>query len=128
MHTVGLVQEIDFFSIAADVACGMEFLHTRMQLMHRDLKSPNILMDLAGKAKLADFGLTCLEQPDGEKTAEIGTYRWMAPEVRVCFSVPLPHTLAGVIRHNGRWWCGRLSFDRRQGSRVCGGRVVARDG
>ena len=62
----------------------MEFLHTRMQLMHRDLKSPNILMDSqqAGRAKLADFGLTCLEQPEGEKTAEIGTYRWMAPEVR----------------------------------------------
>lgn len=76
-------QEINFFSIAADVACGMEFLHTRMQLMHRDLKSPNILMDSqqAGRAKLADFGLTCLEQPEGEKTAEIGTYRWMAPEV-----------------------------------------------
>lgn len=73
--------EINFFSIAADVACGMEFLHTRMQLMHRDLKSPNILMDQAGRAKLADFGLTCLEQPEGEKTAEIGTYRWMAPEV-----------------------------------------------
>jgi serine/threonine protein kinase len=75
-------QDIDFFVIAGDVACGMEFLHTRMQLMHRDLKSPNILMDMSGRAKLADFGLTCLEQPEGEKTAEIGTYRWMAPEVR----------------------------------------------
>ena len=42
--------------VALDVAEGMVFLHGRM-LIHRDLKSPNVLIDLAGRAKIADFGL-----------------------------------------------------------------------
>ena len=33
------------------------------------------------QVKIADFGLTCLVDSGPEKTAEIGTYRWMAPEV-----------------------------------------------
>jgi tRNA A-37 threonylcarbamoyl transferase component Bud32 len=73
--------QVDFFVTANSVARGMEYLHEHCQMLHRDLKSPNLLMDASGKAKIADFGLTCLADTGVEKTAEIGTYRWMAPEV-----------------------------------------------
>ena len=43
--------------IAADVAEGMAFLHGRL-LLHRDLKSMNVLLDQHGRAKVADFGLS----------------------------------------------------------------------
>lgn len=42
--------------IAKDIAEGMEFLHGR-NLIHRDLKSLNVLIDESGRAKIADFGM-----------------------------------------------------------------------
>merc|ERR1719217_394706 len=60
-------------------------------VMHRDLKSPNILLESKGNSlyescplKIADFGLARhlpLEDRAASLTAETGSYRWMAPEV-----------------------------------------------
>jgi hypothetical protein len=52
---------------ADDVAAGLEALHAR-GLVHRDLKCANVMLDGAGHARLADFGLTALagsRVPDG---------------------------------------------------------------
>jgi len=46
-------------SIACNVACGMLCLHERYNLLHLDLKSPNVLMH-KGIAKVADFGFGTL--------------------------------------------------------------------
>lgn len=48
-------------------------------ILHRDLKSLNIVLDKAANAKLTDFGWTRLKAK--KMTAKIGTYQWMAPEV-----------------------------------------------
>jgi len=76
-----------FWKIADDVANGMGYLH-RKQILHRDIKPGNILLegDVAGgafSAKLTDFGVAIMhESAAGEEhTAETGTYRWMSPEV-----------------------------------------------
>lgn len=71
---------IDPIGLAMDIAAGMTHLHSA-NILHRDLKSGNIMLDCQGRAKLCDFGLSCFIRPDGEPTAETGTYRWMAPEV-----------------------------------------------
>ena len=71
---------IDGLRIALEVSSGMKHLHSK-EVLHRDLKSGNIMLDAQGHAKICDFGLSCFVRQDGEQTAETGTYRWMAPEV-----------------------------------------------
>ncbi|KAE8883530.1 hypothetical protein PF005_g26239 [Phytophthora fragariae] len=73
---------IDFFRLAAEMAMGMNYLHL-CSIMHRDLKSGNVLIDSHGTAKISDFGLSCVLEigSSSDLTAETGTYRWMAPEV-----------------------------------------------
>ena len=65
---------------ALDIAKGLYYLHTNRQpILHRDIKSLNILLDHALTCKLADFGWTRIKAK--VMTSKIGTYQWMAPEV-----------------------------------------------
>eukprot|EP00210_Caulerpa_lentillifera_P001441 g1383.t1 len=66
--------------IALDVSRGMDYLH-RMHIIHRDLKTANLLIDNTGTVKIADFGVARIMDAVCCATAETGTYRWMAPEV-----------------------------------------------
>ncbi|KAH6782531.1 hypothetical protein C2S51_007824 [Perilla frutescens var. frutescens] len=65
---------------AIDVCKGMEYLHQK-NVIHRDLKTANLLMDTSNVVKVADFGVARLQNNGGVMTGETGTYRWMAPEV-----------------------------------------------
>eukprot|EP00271_Cylindrocystis_brebissonii_P001072 TRINITY_DN11321_c0_g1_i2.p1 TRINITY_DN11321_c0_g1~~TRINITY_DN11321_c0_g1_i2.p1 ORF type:complete len:960 (-),score=191.25 TRINITY_DN11321_c0_g1_i2:934-3813(-) len=69
--------------MALDVAQGMNYLHNaKPPIVHRDLKSPNLLVDYNWTVKVGDFGLsktkhaTFLTAKSGK-----GTPQWMAPEV-----------------------------------------------
>ncbi|XP_021901056.1 probable serine/threonine-protein kinase PBL3 isoform X2 [Carica papaya] len=71
-------------SIAVGVARGLSFLHSlEANVIYRDLKASNILLDSDYKAKLSDFGLA-REGPTGDKThvstRVIGTRGYAAPE------------------------------------------------
>ncbi|KAE9603497.1 putative protein kinase RLK-Pelle-RLCK-VIIa-1 family [Lupinus albus] len=71
--------------IAARSARGLEHLHCKADppVIHRDLKSANILLDNEFNPKLSDFGLAKVG-PDGDKshvsTRVMGTYGYCAPE------------------------------------------------
>ncbi|XP_015884450.3 probable serine/threonine-protein kinase SIS8 [Ziziphus jujuba] len=69
--------------MAHDVAKGMNYLHTsHPTIVHRDLKSPNLLVDRNWVVKVCDFGLSRMKHHtflSSKSTA--GTPEWMAPEV-----------------------------------------------
>ncbi|EPS66153.1 hypothetical protein M569_08620 [Genlisea aurea] len=65
---------------ALDVARGMEYVHG-LNLIHRDLKSDNLLISADKSIKIADFGVARIEVQTEGMTPETGTYRWMAPEM-----------------------------------------------
>lgn len=63
---------------ALDVARGMAYVHG-LGLIHRDLKSDNLLIFADKSIKIADFGVARIEVQTEGMTPETGTYRWMAP-------------------------------------------------
>jgi len=60
---------------------GLEFLHER-HVIHRDIKSDNILINLEGDVRLADFGYAVqLTEENVARKTRVGTPCWMAPEL-----------------------------------------------
>lgn len=67
--------------IALHVAHALTYLHSLQPVVvHRDLKSKNILLNANYDAKLTDFGVS-RERIDATMTAGVGSSLWMAPEV-----------------------------------------------
>lgn len=72
--------------LAKNIATGLDYLHSQ-NIIHRDLKSPNILLDATLTAKIGDFGLsvtknTLSTQPGVVTTrGAAGSLPWMAPEL-----------------------------------------------
>ncbi|KAF1795619.1 Protein kinase-like domain [Phytophthora cactorum] len=65
-----------------DTAKGMSYLHHfERPILHRDLKSPNLLVDKNFNIKLSDFGLARVKAHVQTMTGNCGTVQWMAPEV-----------------------------------------------
>lgn len=68
-------------NIALEVAKGLLYLHTQ-GLIHRDLKSGNILLNRYRQAKITDFGLSKIRSDSIETIAERAkSFPWMAPEL-----------------------------------------------
>ncbi|XP_059641036.1 calcium/calmodulin-regulated receptor-like kinase 2 [Cornus florida] len=67
--------------ISLDISHGIEYLHDGAvpPVIHRDLKSANILLDQSMRAKVADFGLSKEEAFDGRNSGLRGTYGYIDP-------------------------------------------------
>ena len=74
------------YRVSAGIARGLAYLHAhRPAILHRDVKSPNVLVDVGDVAKLCDVGLArnagLGDASRAAMTAGCGTPQWMPPEV-----------------------------------------------
>ena len=73
------------WNIATDMAHGLTLIHDE-KMLHRDLKSLNVLLDGNLRAKISDFGLADVKDETKTTTSTlggsaVGTVSWMAPEI-----------------------------------------------
>ncbi|KAL2483328.1 Protein kinase superfamily protein [Forsythia ovata] len=67
--------------IALDIARGLSYMHS-LNIVHRDVKTENMLLDKEGRVKITDFGVSRVEAANlSEMTVRTGTVGYMAPEV-----------------------------------------------
>ncbi|XP_029173027.1 mitogen-activated protein kinase kinase kinase 12 isoform X2 [Nylanderia fulva] len=74
------VPPVRLVSWSKEIAAGMAYLHAH-KIIHRDLKSPNVLIGQDEVLKISDFGTSRQWNEVSTKMTFVGTVAWMAPEV-----------------------------------------------
>lgn len=76
----GPLKEEEVVAVLREVLSGLVFLHAA-NVVHRDIKAANILMNGNGKVKIADFGVARELNATKRRFSVVGSPYWMAPEV-----------------------------------------------
>lgn len=75
------LSEFRIVEYSKDILNGLSYIHNKMKGMHRDLKPGNILISADGTLKLCDFGLAKLNAEDVSNHTQVGTPKYIAPEI-----------------------------------------------
>ncbi|HYH07005.1 MAG TPA: serine/threonine-protein kinase [Thermoanaerobaculia bacterium] len=100
-------------ALARDIFDGLAALH-REEIVHRDMKPSNVLVDKDGRAKISDFGLAILRE--GTPYARAGTPSYMAPEQ----AAGAPATYASDV-----YSAGLILYEMFTGEKLAAGRGAA---
>ncbi|RKO96262.1 hypothetical protein CXG81DRAFT_6749, partial [Caulochytrium protostelioides] len=99
-------------SILYESVQGLEYLHTKYGLIHRDIKAGNLLLTESGEVKLADFGVSAKLREVGDRARTfIGTPYWMAPEVIMTDPDSATHSTASYDAKADIWSIGITAIE-----------------
>lgn len=100
----------DILRITREITSALDYIHSR-GVIHRDVKSSNVMLDMNGRAILADFGLV-LRMQSGTRGEVFGSPHYLAPEQAISSAQAVPQSdlySLGIILFE--MFTGKFPFD-----------------